>query len=72
VVVMLARLRDRLTYANVIATLALFLVLTGGTAVALNGVNTVDSGDIINGQVRGADVNESTLGIVPNARKVGA
>jgi Collagen triple helix repeat (20 copies) len=28
------RLRGKLTYANVVATLALFLVLAGGTAVA--------------------------------------
>ena len=31
------RIRDHLTYANVMATLAVFLVLSGGTAVALNG-----------------------------------
>jgi hypothetical protein len=66
-----ARVRDRLSYANVISTLALFLVLSGGTAIALSGTNTVDSGDIINGQVRGTDVKESSLGIVPNSRKVG-
>jgi hypothetical protein len=35
------RIRPRLTYANVMATLAVFLVLSGGTAVALNGSNTV-------------------------------
>ena len=35
------RIRDRLTYANVISTIALFLALTGGTAVALSGSNTV-------------------------------
>ncbi len=45
------RIRGRLTYANVIATLALFLVLTGGTAVALKGSNTVFSDDIVNDQV---------------------
>ena len=32
---MLSRIRSRLTYANVVATLSLFLVLSGGTAVAL-------------------------------------
>jgi hypothetical protein len=35
------RLRSHLTYANVMATLAVFLVVTGGTAVALQGSNTV-------------------------------
>jgi hypothetical protein len=42
------RIRDRLTYANVISTLALFLVLSGGTAVALSGSNTVFTDDIAN------------------------
>ena len=30
----MGRIRSRLTYANVVATLALFLVLGGGTALA--------------------------------------
>jgi hypothetical protein len=51
------RLRSHLTYANVIATVALFLVLGGGTAVALNGTNTVFSDDIVNGQVKLADTD---------------
>ena len=42
------RIRSHLTYANVIATLALFLVLSGGTAVALSGSNTVFTDDIVN------------------------
>jgi len=36
------RLRSHLTYANVISTLCLFLVLGGGSAVALSGQNTVN------------------------------
>jgi hypothetical protein len=52
------RLRDRLTYANVISTLALFLVLTGGTAVALSGSNTVFSDDIVDGQVKSPDLSK--------------
>jgi hypothetical protein len=32
--------------------LALFLVLTGGTAIALDGHNTVFSDDIVNGKVK--------------------
>ena len=71
------RIRSRITYANVVATLALFLVLSGGTAVALQGSNTVFSDDIVDNQVRsadvhdysltGADVKESSLGRVPQA-----
>ena len=49
-------IRRHLTYANVISTLALFLVLGGGTAVALNGSNTVFSDDITDNEVRTADV----------------
>jgi hypothetical protein len=67
----------RLSYANVISSLALFAALTGGTALALEGKNTVDSGDIKKNAVKtsdiaadaatGNDVNESTLGKVPSA-----
>ena len=41
--------------------LALFLVLTGGTAYALNGSNTVFSDDIVNGQVLSGDVKDNGL-----------
>jgi hypothetical protein len=54
-------LRSRLTYANVTATLALFLVLSGGTAVALSGSNTVFSDDIVDNEVKTADVRNDTL-----------
>ena len=54
---MLQQLRSRLTYANVISTLCLFLLLGGGTAVALNGSNTVQSDDLGPGaQVKAADI----------------
>jgi hypothetical protein len=39
----------------VVALIALFVAL-GGTATALTGTNTVDSGDIINDQVRAPDI----------------
>jgi hypothetical protein len=42
------RLRSHLTYANVMVTLLAFIVLTGGTAVALSGSNTVFTDDITN------------------------
>ena len=47
------RLRSRLTYANVMSTLAVVLALGGGVAYA---ANTVFSSDIVNGQVKAADI----------------
>src|SRR3954470_13562414 len=58
---MFSRIRSHLTYANVVATLCLFLVLSGGTAVALTGSNTVFSDDIVDNQVKSADVRDDTL-----------
>jgi uncharacterized iron-regulated membrane protein len=66
-------LRSHLTYANVTATLALFLVLSGGTAVALSGSNTVFTDDIANdtqpasggnpaGGLVAADLRSSSVG----------
>jgi hypothetical protein len=55
------RIRSHLTYANVMATIAVFLVLSGGTAIALTGSNTVFSDDIVNDQVFSADVRSDTL-----------
>ena len=50
---MLRKLRPRLTYANVVSTLCLFLVVAGGTAYA---ANTVFSTDIVDGEVKTADL----------------
>jgi hypothetical protein len=73
------RLRPRFTYANVVATLALFLVLTGGAAyaathLAKNSVgskqlkkNSVTGAKIKNGTITGAKINLGTLGKVPSA-----
>lgn len=58
---MLSTLRARMTYANVTSTLCLFLVLGGGTAVALNGHNTVFSDDITNGEVKKADIGSGAV-----------
>ena len=44
---------SRLTYANVVATLALIVALGGGAAYA---ANTVFSSDIVNGEVKAADI----------------
>lgn len=54
---MLSRLVARLSYANVMSTLALFFAL-GGTAYA---AATIGSGDIINNSVRGKDIRNGTL-----------
>lgn len=74
------RLRAHLTYANVVATLALFLVLAGGTAFAAKNLlpkNSVGTKQLKNGAVTGAKLKDgsvtgakialSSLGTVPNA-----
>lgn len=75
----MSRLRSKLTYANVVSTLALFLVLAGGTAfaasrLAKNSVgtqqikrNAVTAAKIKNGAVSGAKIDLGSLGTVPNA-----
>jgi hypothetical protein len=55
-------IRSHLTYANVMVTILAFVVLTGGTAVALNGSNTVQSDDLGPGaQVKAADVADNAV-----------
>jgi hypothetical protein len=44
-----------------IGVLALLLVLTGGTAYALDGSNTVFSDDLVNGEVKVADVGQGAV-----------
>jgi len=64
---MLARLRDRLTYANVVATLALFLALGGasyaaariGSASIIN--NSVRTQDLRNNDIRSRDIRNRTI-----------
>ena len=54
-------MRDRakhLTYANVISTLCLFLILAGGVAYA---ADTVFSTDIVDGEVKAADIDTSAV-----------
>lgn len=77
------RLRGKLTYANVISTLCLFLLVSGGTALAATqlGKNTVGSkqlkknavtgSKIKNGAVTGSKINLSSLGAVPVATSAG-
>jgi hypothetical protein len=67
------RIRDHIR-GNVVGYVALFLVLTGGTAQALNGSNTVFSDDIVNQQVKTEDVNSgavTTSRLAPDAVKTG-
>jgi hypothetical protein len=72
------RLRSNLTYANVISTICLFIVLGGGAYAASqlpkNSVGTkqiknkaVTGAKVKDGSITGADVNASTLGTVPKA-----
>jgi hypothetical protein len=72
------QIRKRLTYANVMSSIAVFLVLGGGAAIAAglakNSVgakqlkkNAVTAAKIKNNAVNGAKVNEGSLGVVPNA-----
>ena len=50
--------KPRLTYANVVATLALFFALCGGAAVA---ANTIRSGDIAPGAIGTADIHKRAI-----------
>jgi hypothetical protein len=57
---MLARLRSRLSYANVMATLAFFLALSTGGAYATHLV--VNSSDIVDGEVKNQDLAANAVG----------
>jgi hypothetical protein len=59
---MLNKLRGRLTYANVMATIAVFVAL-GGTSVAAVSLkrNSVGSAQIKNGSLTGDDVQNNSL-----------
>jgi hypothetical protein len=58
------RLRNHLTYANVMVTLLAFVVLGGGAAYAANqlGKNSVGTKQLKNGAVTGAKVKDGSLG----------
>jgi hypothetical protein len=81
----LKQIRSKLTYANVISTLCLFLLVGGGTAFAAqqmlskNSVgtkqiknNAITAAKIKNGAVTGAKVNLGSLGTVPTATHASA
>jgi len=71
---MLARVRDRLSYANVVATLALFVALGGSSYAALSITSkdvqnrSLKGGDLRKNTVTGTEINESKLKQVPAAR----
>ena len=54
---MFDHLRQRLTYANLMSTIAVFVALGGSSYAALQ----IDSGDIANNSVRGVDVRNRTI-----------
>ncbi len=62
----MGKLRQHLTYANVVATIAMFLAL-GGAAYAALGKNTVGSRQVKPNSLKGVDIRESSLGKVPKA-----
>ena len=71
------RVRRKLSYANVMATLAVFIAL-GGTSYAtlrITGRDIKDSSltgrDLQRNSVGGRPIKESRLGTVPRARKIG-
>jgi hypothetical protein len=73
---MLARVRSRISYANVVATVALFVAL-GGSAIAAGVFDghrikgrSVPGTKLIRNSVTRSEVKESTLGKVPNADKI--
>jgi hypothetical protein len=55
---MLRKLRSRITYANVVATLALFVAVGTGGAYA---ANTVFSSDIVDGEVKSVDIGDGEI-----------
>lgn len=78
------QIRKRLTYANVMSSIAVFLILGGATALAAGqlGKNTVGTkqlkkeavtaAKIKNGAVTGSKINLASLGTVPNATHAAA
>jgi hypothetical protein len=64
----MARLRPRLTFANVVSVMALFIALGGGSYAAVKlKANQVKSKNIAPDAVQGIDANESSFGQVPSA-----
>ena len=61
-------MRRRLTYSNVVATVALFLALAGGAVAGFKlRKNSVGSKQIKPNAAKGVDIDEASLGKVPRA-----
>lgn len=58
---MLKRVRRNLTYANVMATIAVFLAMGGGAYALTIPRNSVGSAQIKNGQVKAADIGNGAV-----------
>jgi hypothetical protein len=58
---MIGKIRPRLSSAHLIAVAALVFAIGGGSALALTGKNTVRSDDIVNGQVKTADLGKKSV-----------
>jgi hypothetical protein len=58
---MIGRIRSRVSSAHLVAVVALVFAAAGGTALALPGVNRVNSGDVKNGTLRGIDIKNNSL-----------
>jgi hypothetical protein len=56
----MTRIRSQLTYANVVSTLCLFIVLGGGAYAAA----TITGKDVKDGSLTGADIKDNSLGSV--------
>jgi hypothetical protein len=70
---MLSRLRARLTYANVMATVAVFIALGGSSYAALNlPKNAVGAAQLKTGSVRASEVKNGSLGAGELTRKARA
>src|SRR6476660_1777844 len=63
----MGKLRQHLTYGNVVATIAVFLALGGAAYAATLGKNTVGSKQVKPNSLKGVDIRESSLGKVPKA-----
>jgi hypothetical protein len=72
----LKRISKHLTYANVMSTIAVFLLLGGATAFAASKINgssikakSIAGGKLKNDTLTGTQIKESSLGQVPSAAK---
>jgi hypothetical protein len=63
----MGKLRQHLTYGNVVATIAVFLALGGAAYAATLAKNTVGSRQVKPNSLKGVDIRESSLGKVPKA-----